>query len=62
VKANVHSFTSKEWISNSSNANTFTKAIVQPPKLIEHLVAVEVWRDVGLRNVRHGVSRKHEKT
>ena len=32
---------------------SFAEAIVQPPKLTEHLVPVQVGRDVRLRNVRH---------
>ena len=54
VEANVHSFSSKEWISNCTNANTLTEAIVQPPKLVEHLVTVQVGGDVRLCDVRHG--------
>jgi len=54
VETNVHSFSSTEWITNSTNANTLTEAIVQPPKFVEHLVAVQVGGDVGLRDVRHG--------
>ena len=58
VEANVHSFSSKEWISNCTNANTLTEAIVQPPKLVEHLVTVQVGGDVRLCDVRHGACLK----
>eukprot|EP00435_Cladocopium_sp_Y103_P056135 s3038_g18.t2 len=54
LHANVHSFSSKEWISNCTNANTLTEAIVQPPKLVEHLVAVQVGGDETGKFARSG--------
>ena len=40
-----------------------TEAIVQPPKLVEHLVAVQVGGDVRLCDVRHGsATRKQQRT
>ena len=53
MEANVHCFPAKEWISDRTNANTFTEAIVQPPELVEHLVPVKIGRDIGLRDIRH---------
>ena len=35
-----------------------TEAIVQPPKLVEHLVTVQVGGDVRLCDVRHGACLK----
>ena len=56
VEADVDSLPTKERISHCADANTFTEAIVQPPQLVKHLVPVEVGRDIGLRDIRHGAS------
>lgn len=55
LQANVHRLPTKEGIPHSTNTNALAEAVVQPPKLVEHLVPVQVRGDVGLRDVRHAV-------
>eukprot|EP00490_Sorites_sp_Unknown_P019996 CAMPEP_0114670394 /NCGR_PEP_ID=MMETSP0191-20121206/39463_1 /TAXON_ID=126664 /ORGANISM="Sorites sp." /LENGTH=192 /DNA_ID=CAMNT_0001927891 /DNA_START=376 /DNA_END=951 /DNA_ORIENTATION=+ len=47
----VHSFSSKTWSADIANVNFLAKAVVQPPRFIEHLVTVHVGRSTGLCNV-----------
>lgn len=61
VQANVDCFSTEEGIAHSTDAHPFAEAIVQPPKLIEHLVTVQVRRDVGFRDVRHGAGTQLRK-